>query len=83
MIFSCGDTAETAAAKHRAAEIARAQWHSYFAIWPVTVGEKGGKQMCATFQWVERRCVKEGYFQGTYDGPDWIAPRYEYRLPHG
>jgi hypothetical protein len=68
MRFSCGKTWEATRAHLE-------QWHSFFVIWPRTIGIRNGTRMCVWMETVERRGV---YCEGNWAGGDgW---QWEFRI---
>jgi hypothetical protein len=65
MRFSCGEN-------WKAREARLKEWHPFFCIWPRTIAVENGKDICAWFEWIERR----RYFSTTLFCCGWIT---EYR----
>ena len=70
MRFSCGDSLETRTRKWMARVSYLENWHPFFPLWPRTVAQKDGKDICAWLEPIERK--------GVYSLGEWF---WDYRLP--
>lgn len=72
MRFRCGDSDEVVAAKAVAAQSRLENWHDFFPLFPRTIGQENGKDICMWLEIIERK----GRVLWGFDGCFWV---WDYR----